>query len=54
MEMPWGKHKGKDIEDVPSDYLRWLAENCDNERIAIAADEEWDFREKTNSHTYED
>jgi exodeoxyribonuclease X len=22
--MPWGKHKGMAIKDVPSDYLRWL------------------------------
>lgn len=54
MKMPWGKHKGKDIEDVPSDYLQWVAENSENERLAVAADEEWDFREKTNSHIYED
>lgn len=54
MKMPWGKHKGEDIEDIPSDYLRWLAENCDNERIAETADAEWDFREKTNTHIYED
>jgi hypothetical protein len=54
MKMHWGKHKGKDIEDIPSDYLRWLSENCDNENIAIEADEEWDFREKTNSHVFEE
>lgn len=54
MKMPWGKHRGKDIEDVPSDYLLWLAENCDTEKIAVAADKEWDFREKTNTHFYED
>lgn len=22
--MPWGKHKGKKMEDVPDDYLYWL------------------------------
>lgn len=22
--MPWGQHKGKAMEDVPSDYLLWL------------------------------
>jgi flavorubredoxin len=54
MIMPWGKHKDKDIEDIPSYYLQWLAENCDNERIAVAADEEWDFRERTNSHIFEE
>lgn len=22
--MPWGKHKGKPMKDVPIDYLNWL------------------------------
>lgn len=25
--LTFGRHKGKDIEDVPSDYLEWLAGN---------------------------
>ena len=53
MKMPWGKHKDKNMEDIPSNYLLWLAENCDNERIAEAADEEWQFRERHNEHFYE-
>lgn len=24
--MPWGKHRGKRLEDVPPDYLLWLYE----------------------------
>lgn len=24
MEMPFGKHKGKDMEKVPASYLLWL------------------------------
>lgn len=27
MKMPWGKHKGEDIEDLDSGYLRWICEN---------------------------
>jgi hypothetical protein len=27
--MPFGKHKGEDIEDIPSDYLRWVLEKVD-------------------------
>ncbi len=23
-QIPFGKHKGVDIEDVPTDYLKWL------------------------------
>lgn len=26
-EMPFGKHKGKRMADVPSDYLLWLWDN---------------------------
>ena len=24
MKMPFGKHKGTPIEEIPNDYLRWL------------------------------
>jgi len=52
MEMPWGKYKGEKIEDLPSDYLHWLATKCDNEEIAEQADEEWQHRERYNVHKY--
>jgi uncharacterized protein (DUF3820 family) len=29
MEMPFGKHKGEKLEDVPVDYIEWALENCD-------------------------
>lgn len=54
MRLPWGKYKGQEIDSIPSDYLRWLAENCDNDRIATAADEEYNWREHTGEHFYED
>ena len=25
--MPFGKHKGKDLEDVPADYLLYIYDN---------------------------
>ncbi len=25
-KMPWGKHKGTQLEEVPADYLLWLSE----------------------------
>jgi uncharacterized protein (DUF3820 family) len=28
--MPFGKHKGKILDDVPADYLLWLHENSTN------------------------
>ena len=32
MEMPWGKYRGEDLEDIPDDYLTWVLDNC--ERIS--------------------
>lgn len=25
--MPYGKHKGRPMEDIPADYLLWLVDN---------------------------
>ena len=27
-EMPFGKHRGRKVVDLPTDYLTWLAKNC--------------------------
>lgn len=55
MKMPFGKYKGEDIEDLPSDYLRWLAGNCDwNTEIQEEADEEYWHRDQSNTHIWED
>ena len=27
MIMPFGKHKGEDVGDLPDDYLMWMDEN---------------------------
>lgn len=32
--LTFGRHKGKDIEDVPSDYLEWLAGNLKEQGMA--------------------
>ena len=53
MKMPWGKYKGRDIMDLPSSYLHWLA-GSDDEEIAAAADEEWRWREDHQAHTEDD
>lgn len=29
MKMPFGKHKGEFIEDLPKDYIEWVLGNCD-------------------------
>ena len=59
MKMPYGKFKGQDIEKLPSGYLKWVAENFDESRaqgkaICLEADKEYQFREKTGTHFYED
>lgn len=29
MKMPFGKYKGEDLEDLPTDYIDWLLTECD-------------------------
>jgi len=48
--MPWGKHKNEAIEDIPSSYLKWLAENCEDNDIQEAAEAEYEFRQDNRSH----
>lgn len=50
MKMPYGKFKGLELEKISSGYLRWVAENFDNDVIATEADKEWRWREKYNEH----
>ena len=50
MIMPWGKHKGKPIDELPSSYLKWLAEECDDDDICEAADEEYCWRSDHKAH----
>jgi len=50
MYITFGDHKGKPISDVPSSYLKWIAENFDEDkpwkkRLVEAADKEWQWRE---------
>ena len=28
--MPWGKHKGKKLADLPGDYIHWMLNKCEN------------------------
>jgi hypothetical protein len=28
MRMPWGKYRGRELADVPEDYLLWALDNC--------------------------
>ena len=53
MQMPWGAFKGEEIEDIPSGYLKWLAENCEDDEICTAADEEYRWRSDCGSHFWD-
>ncbi len=46
--MPYGKHKGTAIGDLPTGYLRWVAENFNDEGICYAADQELQYRKEWN------
>lgn len=35
--LPFGKHKGKKLAEVPRDYLEWAAHKMDNARIQAMA-----------------
>jgi len=50
MIIPWGKYKGKKIEQIPSGYLKWLAEHCEDDGICSKADEEYRTRTDYNDH----
>jgi hypothetical protein len=32
--MPFGRHKGQDVRDVPTDYLQWVLQNIPRERLS--------------------
>lgn len=33
MEMPCGEHEGTEINQLPDDYLNWVAENWEDDEI---------------------
>ena len=51
--MPYGAYKGTPMHKIPSSYLKWVAENFDDEDICCAADDEYQHREKYGGHFYE-
>lgn len=55
MIMPFGKHKGEAVEDIPSDYLYWILykSDIDDERIIEAVGLEYDSREVNDCHFWE-
>lgn len=44
--MPVGKHVDEKVVELPSDYLKWVADNWDDEVLAKVATKEWERRVK--------
>ena len=52
MRMPHGQYQGEELEQIPSDYLHWVATDWDDDTLATAADEEYNERERCGEHFY--
>jgi hypothetical protein len=48
--MPWGIYTGKSLEDIPSSYLKWLSEECDDDNVCEEADKEYEWRTQWKKH----
>lgn len=52
--LPFGKHKGEDIEDIPDSYLSWLLDSEWFEKRypyrIKAVEQELAYREQTGRH----
>ena len=52
--LSFGKHEGEDIEDIPSDYLRWLLETewFDKKHVDMVEpiETELEFRDRFDKH----
>lgn len=54
MTISFGKYKGKNLEDIPSDYLKWIINKCKcSDELIEACEEEYEFRNNWNKHFYE-
>lgn len=53
--IPFGRtHRGKKISKVPSSYIKWMAENFEEEEWCCIADTEYQRRTDENDHIWED
>lgn len=42
--MPFGKHKGRYIKDIPDEYVMWAMNNIKDMALVSFFREEWDYR----------
>ena len=59
MIFPFGKHSGKEVEEVPSDYLWWLMEQewFETDRwyeLYVEVEDELEVRDRSDAHFYEE
>lgn len=59
MQIPFGKHKGEDLADIPSDYLEWLLENYEpkterEDHLLDAVLREFNYRDENDGHFREE
>ncbi|MGO9372705.1 MAG: putative quorum-sensing-regulated virulence factor [Syntrophobacteraceae bacterium] len=53
MVISFGKYRGKTIEELPSGYLKWIAENVDDDDLCEAADAEYQWRSQHGTHIWD-
>jgi len=54
--LPFGNHKGQDIESIPSDYLKWLLESDWFDKkypeLVEEVEDELKYRDDWDKHFY--
>jgi len=49
--IPFGRYQGRQINDIPSNYLKWIIDNVENnDELVEAATEEYQFRNDYRNH----
>jgi hypothetical protein len=48
MEMPFGKHEGEDIEDLPTGYIVWCLKNIEGLDEEIEQDMDYELKKRTD------
>lgn len=50
--MPFGEYKDRTMREIPSNYLRWIMEDVENEKLRTHAEIEFLRRTDENDHWY--
>ena len=48
MEMPFGKHEGEEIEDLPTGYIVWCLKMLDDLDEEIEQDMDYELKKRTD------